>query len=115
MTAITALTAQNTLGVEDIHHVPAEFVRKQIDAVFKDIKPDVVKTGVHRRRLGRLKTSRLTLFCTGMLATTAIIETVSKAFTDYNVNRLVLDPVRLWNFCLNRPRGSEPLTSSRSW
>ena len=51
MTATTALTAQNTLGVEDIHHVPAEFVRKQIDAVFKDIKPDVVKTGMHRRRL----------------------------------------------------------------
>ena len=49
MTATTALTAQNTLGVEDIHHVPAEFVRKQIDAVFKDMKPDVVKTGAHRR------------------------------------------------------------------
>lgn len=45
MTATTALTAQNTLGVDDIHNVPVDFVRKQIDAVFKDIKPDVIKTG----------------------------------------------------------------------
>ena len=45
MTATTALTAQNTLGVDDIHHVPINFVKKQIDAVFKDIKPDVIKTG----------------------------------------------------------------------
>ncbi|KAK6822668.1 hypothetical protein PG987_014213 [Apiospora arundinis] len=73
MTATTALTAQNTLGVDDIHHVPADFVKKQIDAVFKDIKPDVIKTG--------------------MLATADIIGMVAKAFADYNVNRLVLDPV----------------------
>lgn len=45
MTATTALTAQNTTGVDDIHHTPPQFVRKQIDAVFKDIRPDVVKTG----------------------------------------------------------------------
>lgn len=45
MTATTALTAQNTTGVDDIHHVPSEFVRKQIDAVFRDIPPGVVKTG----------------------------------------------------------------------
>ncbi|KAL7626694.1 trifunctional hydroxymethylpyrimidine kinase/phosphomethylpyrimidine kinase/thiaminase [Parahypoxylon ruwenzoriense] len=45
MTATTALTAQNTTGVNDIHHVPPEFVRKQVDAVFSDIHPGVVKTG----------------------------------------------------------------------
>lgn len=45
MTATTALTAQNTVGVQDIHHVPPQFVRGQIDAVFSDIRPDVVKTG----------------------------------------------------------------------
>ncbi|KAI1132983.1 Rapamycin-insensitive companion of mTOR, N-term-domain-containing protein [Nemania abortiva] len=44
MTATTALTAQNTMGVDDIHQVPPEFTRKQIDAVFKDIPPSVVKT-----------------------------------------------------------------------
>ncbi|KAK8092074.1 hypothetical protein PG997_002435 [Apiospora hydei] len=48
MTATTALTAQNTLGVDDIYHIPADFVKKQIDAVFKDIKPDVIKTDLHR-------------------------------------------------------------------
>ncbi|KAK8076462.1 thiamine biosynthesis protein (thi-4) protein [Apiospora phragmitis] len=73
MTATTALTAQNTLGVDEIHHVPAQFVKKQIDAVFKDIKPDVIKTG--------------------MLASSEIIGMVAKAFADYDVNRLVLDPV----------------------
>lgn len=55
MTATTALTAQNTTGVDGIHHVPPEFVRKQIDAVFRDIQPDVVKTGQ-----GRLCRDRLT-------------------------------------------------------
>jgi hydroxymethylpyrimidine/phosphomethylpyrimidine kinase len=45
MTATTALTAQNTTGVFDIHHVPADFLRKQIDACIDDIGVDVVKTG----------------------------------------------------------------------
>ena len=45
MTATTALTAQNTLGVVDIHPVPSGFVRKMIDACVSDIGVDVVKTG----------------------------------------------------------------------
>lgn len=45
MTATTALTAQNTLGVQDIHQTPPDFVRKQIDAVCEDLGVDVVKTG----------------------------------------------------------------------
>lgn len=48
MTATTALTAQNTLGVYDIHPVPPAFLTKQIDACFDDIGVDVVKTGVLR-------------------------------------------------------------------
>ncbi len=48
MTATAALTAQNTLGVYDIHHVPPEFLVKQIDACFDDIGVDVVKTGEFR-------------------------------------------------------------------
>jgi hydroxymethylpyrimidine/phosphomethylpyrimidine kinase len=39
------LTAQNTLGVQDIHVVPAAFVRKQVDAALEDIGADVVKIG----------------------------------------------------------------------
>ncbi|KAI1808501.1 Phosphomethylpyrimidine kinase-domain-containing protein [Daldinia bambusicola] len=73
MTATTALTAQNTTGVSDIHHIPPEFVRKQIDAVFADIEPGIVKTG--------------------MLASARTIETVAQALKDYKVERLVLDPV----------------------
>lgn len=45
MTATTALTAQNTQGVHDIHHTPPAFVRKQIDACIDDVGVDVVKTG----------------------------------------------------------------------
>ena len=45
MTATTALMAQNTLGVVDIHPVPSGFVRKMIDACVSDIGVDVVKTG----------------------------------------------------------------------
>jgi hydroxymethylpyrimidine/phosphomethylpyrimidine kinase len=46
MTATTALTAQNTLGVQDIHHIPPDFLQKQIDAVCDDVGVDVVKTGI---------------------------------------------------------------------
>lgn len=45
MTATTALTAQNTLGVDDVHIIPPVFVGKQIDACLSDIGCDVVKTG----------------------------------------------------------------------
>lgn len=45
MTATTALTAQNTLGVHAVHQVPPTFVQKQINACIEDIGADVVKTG----------------------------------------------------------------------
>src|ERR1700683_2435227 len=44
--AITALTAQNTSGVAGIHHVPADFVTAQIDAVFSDLDVNAVKIGM---------------------------------------------------------------------
>lgn len=47
MTATTALTAQNTMGVVDIHPVPSAFVRKLIDACISDVGVDVVKTGMN--------------------------------------------------------------------
>lgn len=46
MSVITALTAQNTLGVDDILEVPADFINKQLRSVFSDIRPDAVKTGM---------------------------------------------------------------------
>ncbi|HLI40340.1 MAG TPA: bifunctional hydroxymethylpyrimidine kinase/phosphomethylpyrimidine kinase [Streptosporangiaceae bacterium] len=46
MSAIVALTAQNTLGVRAIHEVPPDFVRAQIDAVLDDIGADAAKTGM---------------------------------------------------------------------
>jgi hydroxymethylpyrimidine/phosphomethylpyrimidine kinase len=45
LTATTALTAQNTQGVQEIYKVPADFIRKCIDVVVEDIEVDVVKTG----------------------------------------------------------------------
>jgi hydroxymethylpyrimidine kinase/phosphomethylpyrimidine kinase len=47
MTATTALTAQNTLGVEDIHIMPSIFVGKQIRQVMEDIGCDVIKLGTY--------------------------------------------------------------------
>ncbi|KAF2033726.1 hypothetical protein EK21DRAFT_108854 [Setomelanomma holmii] len=73
MTATTALTAQNTLGVKDIHHTPPEFLRKQIDAVCEDVGVDVVKTG--------------------MLASVESIEVLADAFQKFNINTSVVDPV----------------------
>ncbi|NLC71217.1 MAG: bifunctional hydroxymethylpyrimidine kinase/phosphomethylpyrimidine kinase [Desulfuromonadaceae bacterium] len=46
MSAITALTAQNTLGVTDIHPAPPEFIAAQIEAVLSDIGADVIKVGM---------------------------------------------------------------------
>jgi len=74
MTATTALTAQNTLGVYDIHHVPPDFLVKQIDACVDDIGVDVVKTG--------------------MLASAATVEAVAKALDKHGLQTVVVDPVR---------------------
>lgn len=71
--AITALTAQNTMGVEGVHEVPSAFVRQQIDVVVSDIGLDAAKTG--------------------MLASAAIIEAVAEAMRDLEVPNLVCDPV----------------------
>ena len=46
MSAITALTAQNTTGVSDILEVPPAFLANQLDAIFTDIFPDAVKIGM---------------------------------------------------------------------
>lgn len=73
MSAVTALTAQNTTGVAAIHTVPPEFVRQQIDAVIADIGVDAVKTG--------------------MLANRAIIAAVAAAVRAHRIERLVVDPV----------------------
>jgi hydroxymethylpyrimidine/phosphomethylpyrimidine kinase len=73
-TAITALTAQNTLGVEAVHVAPLDFVTKQIDVVMRDIGADVVKTG--------------------MLADAATIEAVCDALARFAPGvPVVVDPV----------------------
>ena len=71
--AVTAVTAQNTLGVQAIHDVPADVVAAQIDAVLSDIGADAVKTG--------------------MLSSAAIIEVVADRLRAHGATRLVLDPV----------------------
>jgi hydroxymethylpyrimidine/phosphomethylpyrimidine kinase len=71
--AITAVTAQNTLEVADWLAMPPELVQKQIDAVLTDIGADAVKTG--------------------MLANAGIIKTVSAAMREHGVEQLVVDPV----------------------
>ncbi len=70
---ITALTAQNTLGVTAIHDVPPDFVTAQIDAVFSDLKVDAVKIG--------------------MLSRPATIEAVAAGLDRHRQRRIVLDPV----------------------
>ena len=73
MTAITALTAQNTLGVSAIHGVPPEMLKAQLCAVFDDIGVDAVKIG--------------------MLHAPDIVRTVAWALQHYGVRQVVLDPV----------------------
>jgi hydroxymethylpyrimidine/phosphomethylpyrimidine kinase len=73
MSVITALTAQNTLGVQGIHDVPPDFVAAQFDAVATDIGIDTAKTG--------------------MLATSEVIRVVAERIRRYRIAKLVVDPV----------------------
>lgn len=73
MTAITALTAQNTLGVTEIVTVEPEFLAEQINAVFEDIRPDAVKIG--------------------MVASAELIRTIAERLNFYKAENIVVDPV----------------------
>ena len=73
MSAITAITAQNTIGVRDIFPIPVETIESQIDAVMQDIGADAVKTG--------------------MLHASDVIEGVARKMKEYKVRNLVVDPV----------------------
>jgi len=74
-TVITALTAQNTLGVQAVLEVPASFVAQQIDAIMTDIGTDAVKTG--------------------MLLNKDIVDVVSLKIKEYNIKCVVVDPVMI--------------------
>ncbi|NMA42264.1 MAG: bifunctional hydroxymethylpyrimidine kinase/phosphomethylpyrimidine kinase [Oligosphaeraceae bacterium] len=73
MSAIVAVTAQNTQTVSAVHDLPAEMVRKQIDAVFSDIRVDAVKIG--------------------MLSSVELIQTVAACLRRWQPPFVVLDPV----------------------
>jgi hydroxymethylpyrimidine kinase/phosphomethylpyrimidine kinase len=73
MSAITALTAQNTVGVQAVYELPLDFIEKQIDSVMDDIGVDAVKTG--------------------MLSSAPIVSLVSSKLRQYRVKRVVVDPV----------------------
>lgn len=73
MSAVTALTAQNTLGVSAIEEVSPDFLAAEIDAVFQDIRPDAVKIG--------------------MAANAALIRTIADRLRAHRGENIVLDPV----------------------
>lgn len=75
MSAITALTAQNTTGVSAILEVTPEFLEQQLDAVFRDIRPDAVKTG--------------------MVASAELIKVIVGKLKEYKAENLVVDPVMI--------------------
>ncbi len=73
MSAVTALTAQNTTGVTDILESTPEFLAHQLDAVFEDIFPDAVKTG--------------------MVSSSALIGVIARKLRQYGAKHIVVDPV----------------------
>ena len=73
MSAVTALTAQNTTGVRAVEETSPEFLRQQIDAVFEDIYPDAVKIG--------------------MVASCGLIRVIADRLRYYRARNVVLDPV----------------------
>lgn len=72
-TAITALTAQNTLGVQDILPIPAEMVRRQMEAVIEDIQPDAIKIG--------------------MIGNVMVMNEIVFLLQKYSIKQVVYDPV----------------------
>ncbi len=75
LSVITALTAQNTQGVQAIHPVPADFLKAQLDSVFQDIPVDALKIG--------------------MLHNVEAVETVAKRLRHYQATQVILDPVMI--------------------
>jgi len=73
MSAVTALTAQNTTGVTDIMNATPEFLAAQLDAVFTDIVPEAVKIG--------------------MVSSSPLIEVIADKLEEYHAANIVLDPV----------------------
>ncbi len=73
MSAITALTAQNTTGVQDILEVTPAFLGEQLDCVFTDIPPDAVKIG--------------------MVSSAALIRVIGEKLRQYKAKNIVVDPV----------------------
>ncbi len=73
MSAITALTAQNTTGVTGIMEASPEFLKKQLDAVFEDIFPDAVKIG--------------------MVSSSELIRVIAQCLKEYRATNIVVDPV----------------------
>lgn len=73
MSAITALTAQNTTGVTDIMEVTPEFLGKQLDMIFTDIYPDAVKIG--------------------MVSNPILIKKTAEKLKEYQAKNIVVDPV----------------------
>ena len=73
MSAVTALTAQNTTGVRAIQEATPDFLKQQIDAVFEDIRPDAVKIG--------------------MVASSELIRIIADRLKYYEANNIVVDPV----------------------
>jgi len=71
--ALTAITAQNSMAVTAVHEIPTEVIAAQIEAVMSDIGADAVKTG--------------------MLSSSAIVEVVANELRRHRVDRLVVDPV----------------------
>ena len=73
MSAITALTAQNTTGVRAIQESTPNFLKQQLDAIFEDIYPDAVKIG--------------------MVASSELIRVIADRLRHYEANNIVVDPV----------------------
>src|SRR5262245_33904643 len=79
MSVLTAVTAQNSVGVTGVHNLPPEFVARQLDAVLGDIGADAVKLG--------------------MLSTAPIIQAVAERLRAHGQTRIVLDPVMIAKAC----------------
>ena len=97
MSAITALTAQNTTGVRGIQESTPDFLKQQLDAVFEDIYPDAVKIG--------------------MVASSELIRVIGDRLRHYGAKNVVVDPVMVERTYMARTTASgiTEIVSARSF
>ncbi len=94
---VTSITVQNTLGIQEFYDLPAAIVRKQIEAIFNDLQPQIVKIGLIRR--------------------IDVVATIAEMMQKYHPRYIIYAPVQTSTHTFHQPFAStaKPTSCRRHW